>query len=90
MDKQMSYGEDYKYIFATSTESGKGTEVLPDLYCHTVQIVNIILVGHPYSNEFVLVDAGMPYSAKKIISVIEKRFGVNQSSKSNTVNPWSF
>lgn len=81
MDKQMSYGEDYKYIFATSTESGKGTEVLPDLYCHTVQIVNIILVGHPYSNEFLLVDTGMPHSAKKIISVIEKRFGVNSRPK---------
>ena len=81
LDSQMSYGEDYKYIFATSSGSGKGTEVLPDLYSHTVQIVNIVLVGHPNSKEFVLVDAGMPYSAKKIISVIEKRFGVNSRPK---------
>ena len=78
LDKHISYGEDHKYILATSIESGKGIEVLPDLFSHTVQIVNIILVGHPDSNEFVLVDAGMPYSADKIISVIEERFGVNR------------
>lgn len=77
----MSYGEDYKFIFATSSESGKGTEVLPDVYSHTLQIVNIVLVGHPNSNEFVLIDAGMPYSAEKIIATIEKRFGVNSRPK---------
>lgn len=67
----ISNGEDYKYIPATSYESGKGTEISPDIFSHTVQIVNIIFVGHPNSNEFVLIDAGMPYSAKKIISVME-------------------
>jgi len=81
LDSKLSYGDDYKYILATSSESGKGTEVLPDLYSHTIQIVNIILIGHPNSKEFVLVDAGMPYSAKKIISVIENRFGVSSRPK---------
>ncbi|RKD22652.1 MBL fold metallo-hydrolase [Ammoniphilus oxalaticus] len=75
MDKELSYGEDYKYIPATSVNSGIGVEVLPDLYCHTVQIVNISLVGKPDSSDFVLVDAGMPGSADEIIAATEKRFG---------------
>lgn len=81
MDKQISYGSDYKYIPATSIASGVGMEVLPDLFCHTVQIVNICLVGHPNTKDFVLVDAGMPKSADEIISVIEERFGVNSRPK---------
>ncbi|QUW21015.1 MBL fold metallo-hydrolase [Sporosarcina sp. Marseille-Q4063] len=77
MQNQLSYGEDFKYIPATSLESGVGTEVLPDLYCHTIQIVNICLVGNADATNFVLIDAGMPHSAKEIISVAEKRFGEN-------------
>ncbi|MEK5067398.1 hypothetical protein [Sporosarcina sp. FSL K6-1508] len=37
---------DYKFIPATSIVSRAGTEALQDLYSHTVQIVNISLVGH--------------------------------------------
>lgn len=81
MDQEMSYGNDYKYIPATSVSSGVGLEVLPDLYCHTIQIVNICLVGSPEKKEFVLVDAGMPESADQIISVTEERFGVNSRPK---------
>ncbi|CAM3180217.1 MBL fold metallo-hydrolase [Filibacter tadaridae] len=81
LENELYYGEDYKRIPATSIESGTGTEVLPDLYCYTVQIVNIVLVGHPASKEFVLVDAGMPYSAEKIISAIEERFGPDSRPK---------
>ncbi len=77
MDKEMRYGDDYKYIPATSVGSGVGIEVLPDVYCFTIQIVNIHLVGHPEAKDFVLVDAGMPHSAEKIISVVEERFGKN-------------
>lgn len=75
MDKEMQYGSDYKYIPATSIQSGSGIEVLPDLYCHTVQITNICFVGD--REAFVLVDAGMPKSAEEIISVTEERFGEN-------------
>lgn len=75
MDKEMNYGSDYKPIPATSIGSGIGIEVLPDLFSHTIQIVNIMLVGHPDSKEFVLVDSGMPESAAEIISVVEDRFG---------------
>lgn len=81
MAEQISYGSDYKYIPATSISSGTGIEVLPDIYCHTVQIVNIVLYGHQDSQEFVLVDAGMPNSAEEIIAVIEERFGENKRPK---------
>jgi glyoxylase-like metal-dependent hydrolase (beta-lactamase superfamily II) len=77
MDQEMSYGSDYKFIPATSIGSGIGIEVMPDLYSHTIQIVNICLVGNPETKEFVLVDAGMPESANEIISVVEERFGPN-------------
>lgn len=81
MENNMSYGSDYKYIPATSIGSGIGMEVLPDLYSHTVQIVNICLVGDPDRKDFVLVDAGMPESADEIISVTEERFGANTPPK---------
>lgn len=81
MDNSISYGADYKYIPATSVGSGIGMEVLPDIYYHTIQIVNICLVGKPNSNEFVLVDAGMPHSAEEIIAVVEERFGINKQPK---------
>lgn len=74
-EKEMAYGGDYKFIPATSVGSGRGYDVLPDLYGYTVQIVNICLVGHPETDDFVLVDAGMPESANEIISVTEERFG---------------
>jgi glyoxylase-like metal-dependent hydrolase (beta-lactamase superfamily II) len=75
MKQELNYGTDYKYIPVTSVGSGVGIELLPDLFCHTIQIVNICLVGFP--DDFVLVDAGMPKSANEIISVIEERFGPN-------------
>ena len=77
MDKDMNYGSDFKYIPATSIRSGDGIEVLPNIYMHTIQIVNIVLYGDPHQNEFILIDAGMPNSANEIISVAEKRFGSN-------------
>jgi glyoxylase-like metal-dependent hydrolase (beta-lactamase superfamily II) len=77
MDQELSYGSDYKFIPATSIGSGLGLEVLPDVYCYTIQIVNICLVGNPETKNFVLVDAGMPGSADEIISVTEERFGAN-------------
>nr|WP_106783108.1 MBL fold metallo-hydrolase [Lysinibacillus timonensis] len=80
MDKEMHYGEDYKFIPATSVGSGVGIEVLPDLYSYTVQIVNIHFVGDS-KDHFVLVDAGMPDSAEEIISVTEERFGPNSRPK---------
>lgn len=81
MDKEMSYGSDYKYIPATSIGSGISIQVLPDLFCHTIQIVNIHFVGNPETDDFVLVDAGMPNSANEIIEVTENRFGAKSRPK---------
>lgn len=81
MDENLSYGEDYKYIPAISVESDVGTEILPDLYSYTVQIVNIVLIGHPNQPEFVLIDTGMPYAANKIISETKRRFGAESRPK---------
>lgn len=77
----MSYGTDYKKIPATSSTSGMGIEVLPDLFGYTVQIVNICFVGDPNKKDFILVDAGMPDSAEEIIAVAEERFGANAHPK---------
>ncbi|WP_339183738.1 MBL fold metallo-hydrolase [Oceanobacillus sp. FSL W7-1293] len=74
-------GADYEYIPATSVNSGAGTEVLPDIYCHTIQIVNICFVQDPETKSVVLIDAGMPKSADKIIAVTEERFGKNSRPK---------
>ncbi|WP_042356126.1 MBL fold metallo-hydrolase [Bacillus rubiinfantis] len=81
MKEEMSYGRDYKIIPATSIGSGIGITVLPDIYCHTIQIVNISLVGNPDSQDFVLVDAGMPGSADSIIALTEERFGAGSRPK---------
>ncbi|PZX02866.1 glyoxylase-like metal-dependent hydrolase (beta-lactamase superfamily II) [Psychrobacillus insolitus] len=81
MDQEMNYGSDYKYIPTTSIGSGVGIEVLPDLYCFTIQIVNIHLVGDPQTGDFVLVDAGMPESAEEIFAVIEERFGTGSQPR---------
>ncbi|WP_339250355.1 MBL fold metallo-hydrolase [Sporosarcina sp. FSL W8-0480] len=60
----------------TSVSSGVGLEVAPDLYCFTVQIVNVVFYGKAgIGNDWVLIDAGMPKSATMIIEEAEKRFG---------------
>lgn len=81
MEQEMSYGSDYQYIPATSMASGVGFEVLPDLFGYTIQIVNICFVGYPKSEDFVLIDAGMPGSANEIIAQCEHRFGNNKKPK---------
>lgn len=67
-----------KYMPMTSVLSGTGQEVLPDLYCYTDQIVNLVLVGNPDPRDhWVLVDTGMPGTAHRIVDIAEKRFGEN-------------
>lgn len=62
----------------TSITSGMGLEVAPDVYCFSVQIVNVVFLGNPKeSNEFVLIDAGMPGAEEVIIGEAIKRFGEN-------------
>lgn len=78
MDKEISTSEDHRFIPATSIRSGKGIEVLPDVFCYTIQIVNICLIEQPKTNEFVLIDTGMPTATEEIIHIVENRFGPNQ------------
>ncbi|HEU5138831.1 MAG TPA: MBL fold metallo-hydrolase [Bacillales bacterium] len=80
MENNMNHGMedamDNKFIPMTSVTSGVGQSVTEDIYCYTIQIVNICFVGSPErSNEWVLVDAGMPESADKIMKAAEERFG---------------
>ncbi|WP_183562136.1 MBL fold metallo-hydrolase [Paenibacillus endophyticus] len=60
----------------TSFASGEGLAYRPDIYCLPIQIVNICFIGDPNDQQgkWVLVDAGMPSSAKKIIKAAEDRF----------------
>lgn len=67
-----------KYIPVTSISSGMGQVVIPDLFCFPIQVVNICLAGDPNeSNKWVLIDAGMPKSAEKIVEAAIERFGEN-------------
>jgi glyoxylase-like metal-dependent hydrolase (beta-lactamase superfamily II) len=61
----------------TSVASGDGLAYRPDIYCYPIQIVNVCFIGDPnqLKDGWILVDAGMPRSAKRIIKVAEERFG---------------
>jgi glyoxylase-like metal-dependent hydrolase (beta-lactamase superfamily II) len=63
------------FLPMTSVGSGVGVSVLPDIYCYTNKIVNLVLVGG--AAEFVLIDAGMPKSAAEIRGMVEEQFGDN-------------
>lgn len=81
MDSDMYYGKDYKTIPTTSRKSGEGTEVVPDVYLYTIQIVNLYLVGDIETGDFVMIDAGTPNQAEEIIAAVEKRFGKDSRPK---------
>ncbi len=71
----MQQSEDDKFIPMTSVSSGKGREVTNDVYYYTNQIVNVVMIGKPGSDKWVLIDAGMPRSGEEIKKVAEERFG---------------
>lgn len=81
MEREMAYGSDYHYLPITSVQSGEKTEVKPDLFQLTVQIVNVAFIGHPEHGDWLLVDSGMPNTANKIIEAAEERFGINTPPK---------
>ncbi|MCF6411658.1 MBL fold metallo-hydrolase [Pseudalkalibacillus salsuginis] len=68
------------FLPLTSVSSGKGSLVIPDVYSYTNQIVNLFFVMNK-SDDWVLVDAGMPKSKEKIIEAVEKQFGQNHPPK---------
>lgn len=63
------------FLPVTSVASGKGKFVSEDVYYYPVQIVNVCFIGSPSGSGWVLVDAGMPRSAEKIIAEAEKVYG---------------
>ncbi|MFK2826738.1 MBL fold metallo-hydrolase [Bacillus sp. B190/17] len=68
-----------KWIPASSVNSGRLAAIQPDIHMYTVQIVNLFFVGT--KDDWVLVDAGMPRSAEKIIREAEKLFGQHAKPK---------
>lgn len=65
----------------TSKNNDKGIEVTSDLLCYTTQIANVIFYGKTGEEDWVLIDAGMPKSGKKIVEVASARFGPNRPPK---------
>ncbi|MFB5192917.1 MBL fold metallo-hydrolase [Alicyclobacillus fastidiosus] len=63
------------FIPLTSLVSGQGISVVPDIYCFPVQFANVVMVGHPLEEGWVLIDAGTPRSATSILTEAEYRFG---------------
>lgn len=74
MDKGIHNSKDYKYIPMTSIQSGLGNEVASDIYYYTDQIANFMLIGEPTTDNWVLIDAGLPGGAGSIRSAVAERF----------------
>lgn len=81
MYKRIEQSNDYKFIPMTSLRDRLGEEVTEDVYYYTDQIANVIFVGKPKSNDWVLIDAGLPYGGNKIRKIAEKRFGEGSKPK---------
>ncbi|PKD16199.1 MBL fold metallo-hydrolase [Salegentibacter salinarum] len=77
----MEEGKDQHTIPITSIRSGKGEAVSNDVFYYTNKIVNVIMIGEPHSDDWVLIDAGMPNSGQEIQNAAEKRFGKNNPPK---------
>lgn len=74
-DHNLQQIEDHRFIPMTSLSAGKVKEISDDVIYFTNQIVNVIFIGASQQEGWVLVDAGMPGAASKIIKVAEERFG---------------
>jgi glyoxylase-like metal-dependent hydrolase (beta-lactamase superfamily II) len=60
--------------------SGSALEVTPDLACVQLPIVNLYLYGPPHAGDrqWVLIDAGLAFSAGKIARAAAERFGASR------------
>src|SRR5688572_22630276 len=56
-------------------QQGNLIELAHDIACLQVMIVNVFFAGEPRQKKWVLVDAGMPYTAARIRRAAEMRFG---------------
>ncbi len=74
----MKQSDDSRFIPMTSVNSNSGKEAGADLYYYTNQIVNLIMVGAPDSEAWVLIDTGMPGCGKEIEDLAYDRFGAGR------------
>lgn len=66
----------------TSLNSGDSIEVVSDVYCLCVQIVNVCFIRNSTNqNEWVLIDSGMPKSEDLILKFIDEKFGKHNKPK---------
>lgn len=77
----MKQSDDDKFIPMTSITGGKETNLRNDIHFLTDQIVNVIFLGEENSEDWVLIDTGMPKSHSNIVEVAQKRFGKNTKPK---------
>ena len=71
-----------KILPFTSVRSGSLKEIVKGIYCYSIQVVNVYLIGNPgVSKDWVLVDAGMPQSGEKILKAAENIFGPDHRLK---------
>ncbi|WP_186576411.1 MBL fold metallo-hydrolase [Aquibacillus kalidii] len=70
-----------RVIPVTSITSGIGQTISDGVYYLPTQIVNVIYITDPKTNQWVLIDAGMPRSSQKIIDEAEQRFGDDNPPK---------
>ncbi|MFD2922454.1 MBL fold metallo-hydrolase [Halobacillus naozhouensis] len=71
-----------KLIPVTSIASGIEQTVANDIHCLPIQVVNVCFLGNPERpGDWVLVDAGMPKSADKIIDTAGELFGSRYNPK---------
>lgn len=74
--------KDDNYMPMTSVGSGNVTMVASNVHSYTNQIVNLCFIGEPGEpDNWVLVDAGMPKSAEKIVGEAEELFGKGAKPK---------
>jgi len=70
----MKQSDDNRIIPMTSFSSGNGKSVTDDVYYYTNQIVNVVMLGKPGEDWF-LIDCGMPGCGEEIIAAAEDRYG---------------
>jgi len=75
----MKQSEDNKFIPMISLSAGDGRQVFSDVFYYTNQMVNVVMLGT--LENWVLVDAGMPKSGKRLLKVAEDRFGKDNPPK---------
>lgn len=76
MSDHLHQSEDNKFIPMTSVSAGRMVEVRADISYYTNQIVNVLFIGDPATDDWVLIDAGMPHSGARIMKEASERFGV--------------